>query len=85
MNEIIKPSLLNKTELEQLMGKKKVSKVYEYRIRSDIKEKLQIFHTSELPLLIQNGFLIELSVFTQLIANIQSIVEQLLLENNPHF
>ena len=44
-------SLLTKTELEWLMGKKKVSKVYEYRMRSDIKKKLQIFQQSELPLL----------------------------------
>ena len=76
------PSLLTKTELEWLMGKKKVSKVYEYRIRCDIKKKLQVFQTSELPLLIQNGFLDELSVFTQLSANTQSNVEQFPLENN---
>ena len=59
------------------MGKKKVSKVYEYRIRSDIKKKLQIFQALELPLLIQNGFLNELCVFTQLSANTQSNIEQL--------
>ncbi|MDF2736923.1 MAG: hypothetical protein K0S93_779, partial [Nitrososphaeraceae archaeon] len=66
------PSLLTKTEVEWLIGNKKVSKVYEYRIRSDIKKKLQIFQTSELPLLVQNGFLNGLSVFTQLSANTQN-------------
>jgi hypothetical protein len=76
------PSLLTKTELEWLMGKKKVSKADEYRIRSDIKKKLQMFQTLELPLLIQNGFLNELSVFTQPSANTQSNIEQLSLEKN---
>ena len=76
------PSLLTKTELEWLMGKKKVSKVYEYRIRCDIKKKLQIFQTSELPLLVQNGFIHELSVFSQLSANTQNNSTELSLANN---
>jgi hypothetical protein len=65
-------ALLTTTELEWLRGKKKVSKGYQYRIRSDIKKKLQVFQVSELPLLAQNGFIIELSVFTQLSANTQN-------------
>ena len=65
-------ALLTSTELEWLRGKKKVSKVYQYRIRSDIKKKLQVFQISELPLLAQNGFINELSVFTQLSANTQN-------------
>jgi len=40
-------ALLTTTELEWLRGKKKVSKVYQYRIRSDIKKKLQVFQVSE--------------------------------------
>jgi hypothetical protein len=64
------------SELEWLTGKKKVSKVYEYRIRSDIKKKLQIFQRLELPLLAQNGFLNDLSVFTQLSANTQNSVTE---------
>jgi hypothetical protein len=65
-------ALLTSTELEWLSGKKKISKVYEYRIRSNIKKKLQVFQLSELPLLVQNGFINELSVFTQLSANPQN-------------
>ena len=53
----LKKSILTNAELEWLIGKKKVSKVYEYRIKSDIKKKLQIFQRLELPLLAQNGFL----------------------------
>ncbi|HJT85353.1 MAG TPA: hypothetical protein VJ697_12810 [Nitrososphaeraceae archaeon] len=76
-------SLLTKTELEWLTGKKKVSKVYEYRMRSDIKKKLQNFQQLELPLLIEKGFLADLSKYPQLIANTRSNLEQLLLQNNP--
>jgi len=76
------PSLLTKTEMEWLIGKKKVSKVYEYRIRCDIKKKLQIFLTSELPLLAESGFLNELSVYTHLSANTQSKTAQLSLDNS---
>ena len=56
----IKPfdqALLTKTELEWLLGKIQVSKVYEYRIKSDIKKKLQIFQQLELPLLMEKGFI----------------------------
>jgi hypothetical protein len=68
----LKTSILTTSELEWLTGKKQVSKVYEYRIRSDIKKKLQLFQKFELPLLAQKGFLNDLSVFTQkLSANTQ--------------
>jgi hypothetical protein len=69
---------MTSTELEWLRGKKKVSKVYQYRIRSDIKKKLQVFQLSELPLLAQNGFINELSANTQ---NTRSTV-QLSSKNN---
>jgi hypothetical protein len=74
MNHEIKPfdqALLTKTELEWLLGKIQVSKVYEYRIKSDIKKKLQTFQKSELPLLMEKGFISpssynsSLSVYTQ--------------------
>jgi hypothetical protein len=69
---------MTSTELEWLRGKKKVSKVYQYRIRSDIKKKLQVFQLSQLPLLAQNGFINELSANTQ---NTRSTV-QLSSKNN---
>jgi hypothetical protein len=74
MNHEIKhfnQALLTKTELEWLLGKIQVSKVYEYRIKSDIKKKLQIFQQLELPLLMEKGFISpssynsSLSVYTQ--------------------
>ena len=65
----MKTSILTNSEFEWLTGKKKVSKIYEYRIRSDIKKKLQIFQQIELPLLSQSGFINDLSIFTHLSAN----------------
>ena len=63
------PALLTKTELEWLQHKIRVSKVYEYRIKSDIKKKLQTFQQFELPLLKKNGFISSatdcLSAYTQ--------------------
>ena len=78
----MKTSILTNSEYEWLTGKKKVSKIYEYRIKCDIKKKLHIFQSSELPLLAQNGFLEELSVFPQLSANTQSNSEQLSIEGS---
>jgi hypothetical protein len=52
MNPDSFPALL-KTELDWLQHKIKVSKVYEYRLRSDIKKKLQTFQQLELPLLMK--------------------------------
>ena len=69
----MKASILTTSELEWLICKKQVSKVYEYRIISDIKKKLTIFQQLELPLLAHNGFLNELSVFTQKLSAITQI------------
>ena len=57
MNPDASPALLTKTELDWLQHKIKVSKVYEYRLKSDIKKKLQTFQQLELPLLMKNGFI----------------------------
>jgi hypothetical protein len=57
MNPDTFPALLTKTELEWLQHKIKVSKTYEYRLKSDIKKKLQTFQQLELPLLMKNGFI----------------------------
>jgi hypothetical protein len=71
------PALLTKTELDWLQHKIKVSKVYEYRLRSDIKKKLGTFRQLELPLLMKNGFISsndDLSAYTQsLSSNPQSL------------
>ncbi|MFL6413881.1 MAG: hypothetical protein ACJ71K_21895 [Nitrososphaeraceae archaeon] len=77
MNPDTFPALLTKTELDWLQHKIKVSKVYEYRLRSDIKKKLDTFRQLELPLLMKNGFISsndDLSAYTQsLSANPQTL------------
>jgi hypothetical protein len=57
MNSNIKPSLLTKTELKWLLGNTKISKSFEYKIKSTIKKKIDKFLNFELPLLIQNEIL----------------------------
>jgi hypothetical protein len=51
----IKYALLTKTESEWLLGRIKISKQYEYRIKSDIRKKLKIFQELELPTLLKSG------------------------------
>jgi hypothetical protein len=80
MNPDTCPALLTKTELDWLQHKIKVSKVYEYRLKSDIKKKLQIFQQLELPLLMKNGFIssatnADLSVYTQTLSANPQILE----------
>ena len=50
-------SLLSKTELEWLLGKKQLSKSFEYKIKSTVKKKINKFLNFELPLLIHNEIL----------------------------
>ena len=60
-------TLLTRTEIQWLLGKIKVSKQYEYRIKSDLKRKLKIFTELEIPLLIEKGIIdnTHLRLFTQ--------------------
>jgi hypothetical protein len=58
-----KPALLTPSEREWLYGRLKVSKAYEYRIKSDIKKKLHTFQQLELPLLVEKGFIISTAVY----------------------
>jgi hypothetical protein len=53
-----KPALLSKSELQWLLGDIKVSKSFEYKIRSSIKRKVQTLTELELPLLIKNNFFV---------------------------
>ena len=57
-------SLLSKTELEWLLGKKKLSGSYNRKIKSQIRKKLKNFEKFELPLLVERG-LISLSAVTK--------------------
>jgi hypothetical protein len=48
---------LSKTELHWLCGDVKVSKSFEYKIRSSIKKNIQTLTESELQLLVKSNFL----------------------------
>jgi hypothetical protein len=47
---------LSRSELEWLCGDIKVSKSFEYKIKSSIKRKIQTLTELELPLLVKNNF-----------------------------
>ena len=53
----INPVLLRRTELDWLLGKTKVSKIFEYQIRSRIKKKVKTLMELELPLLVKCNFI----------------------------
>jgi hypothetical protein len=52
----LSPVLLSKSELLWLLGDIKVSKSFEYKIKSSIKKKIQTLTELELPLLAKNNF-----------------------------
>jgi hypothetical protein len=52
----VKPALLTRAEIEWLQGKKQVSKSFEWKMKSEIKQKLRIFEALEMPLLQEQGF-----------------------------
>jgi hypothetical protein len=56
MNPGGSPVLLSKTELLWLLGDTNVSKSFEYKIKSNIKRKIQTLTELELPLLVKNNF-----------------------------
>ena len=53
----IKPALLTKSEIEWLLGKIQVSKSYEYKIKSIIRNKVKTLTELELPLLKEKGLI----------------------------
>jgi|GEM_PF-1396809 len=56
-NNSIELSLLSKTEMEWLLGKKQLSGSYNRKIKSQIRKKLENFENFELPLLLEKGLL----------------------------
>jgi hypothetical protein len=52
----IQPALLTRSEIEWLLGKKRVSKSYERKFRHSIKKKIETLTELELPLLMNRGF-----------------------------
>ena len=84
MKNKIQPALLTRTEIEWLLNNVKISKSYEYRIKSDIRKKIKSFTDLEVPLLIQKG-IIDLSIFAQnLMGNPQSGVQNISQLNSSH-
>ncbi len=64
----IKPALLTRSEIEWLLGKKEVSKSYEYYLKHSIKEKLHTLTELELPLLNEKGMIqdsLDLSAYSK--------------------
>ena len=57
INNIIRPSLLTKTELDWLLGNIQVSGNYNRKIKCQIRKKLENFEKIELPLLIEKGLI----------------------------
>jgi hypothetical protein len=58
------PALLTKTELQWLNGNIQLSCGYERKIKSDIKKKIRILQEVELPLLMEKGFISQLTAVT---------------------
>jgi hypothetical protein len=58
IDNTLNPALLSKTELQWLRDDIKVSKSFEYKIKSSIKKKVQTLTELELPLLVKNNFLV---------------------------
>jgi len=67
MTDNPKPAILTRTEIDWLSGRVKVSKSYEYRIKSDIRKKMKTFTDLELPLLLEKKIIdnFDLSKYTQ--------------------
>ena len=56
-NDILKPSLLTKTELDWILGTIQLSGNYNRKIKSQIRKKINNFENFELPLLIEKGLI----------------------------
>ena len=57
-NNRLRPVLLSKTEIRWLRNDIKVSKSFEYKIKSSIKKKIRVLTELELPLLVKNNFFV---------------------------
>lgn len=76
------PALLTRSEIDWLLGKKEVSKGYEYFLRSTIRKKLKTFKELELPLLEKKGFIENQS--PDLSANSNVLSANAKVENNDN-
>ena len=66
-------SLLSKTELEWLLGNKQLSSIYNRKIKSKIRKKIENFENFELSLLVEKG-LLSLSTVTKLVTALLNTV-----------
>jgi hypothetical protein len=58
------PALLTKTDLQWSNGNIQLSYAYQRKIKSDIKKKIRILQEIELPLLMEKGFISQLTAVT---------------------
>jgi len=70
-NDSRKLSLLSKTELEWLLGKKHLSDSYNRKIKSQTRKKIENFENFELPLLLEKGLL-----SFQLLLNLVTVLQK---------
>ena len=82
----IQPALLTRTEINWLFGNVKVSKPYEYRIKSDIRKKIKTFTDLELPLLLKRRIIdsLDLSIFTQNLRTNPQTTDQIIPQPLQH-
>ena len=81
-----KPALLTRTELNWLLNNAKISKAYQYRIKSDIKKKIKTFTDLELHLLVNKGIIVNLDLirYTQNLRTNPQINDQEISINSPN-
>ena len=67
MTDNFRRAILTRTETDWLSGRVKVSKPYEYRIKSDIRKKIKTFTDLELPLILNKKMIdnFDLSKYNQ--------------------
>ena len=72
-----KSALLTKTESEWLSGRtKNISKSFEYKMKSIIRKKMQIFNEIELPLILRCGLIPSANELSSSLANYYGRLEE---------
>jgi hypothetical protein len=79
------PAFLTKTELQWLNGNIQLSCGYERKIKSDIKKKIRILQEIELPLLMEKGFISQLTAVTSNCNAVTTNCNKGITGKNPQF
>ena len=66
-----RPVFLSRSELNYILGNKKFSRSFEYKIKSQSKKKISLFMENEFPLILQSGLITvnDLSLYVNNINN----------------